>query len=81
MSDMTHNGRVAELGNGWPKPGDYVPDGEGGLLRVLALGRIETGSRPGDPNWCWAQLEPADWDDCPEGEEFPASAGLEEAAR
>lgn len=72
-----YNGRVIEMGNGFPDVGDYVPDGEGGLVKVLALGRIETGRRPGEANWCLAKLERADWDDCPEGNEHPSCAGFD----
>lgn len=75
---MKHNGRIVEMGNGLPDVGDYVPDGEGGLWRVLDLGRIETGRRPGEGNWCRATLERADWEDCPEGDEHPSRAGLDD---
>jgi hypothetical protein len=43
----------------------------------VALGRIETGRTPGAGNWCLAELESVDWDDCPEEDEFPASAILD----
>jgi hypothetical protein len=47
-------------------------------VRVVAIGRIETGRSPGAGNWCRAKLEPADWDDCPEGDEHPSCAGIDD---
>lgn len=69
-----YNARIVETGNGLPGERDmpaYVA-GEGLLWRVLRVGRVETGRAPGAGDWCLAEVEDADWDDCPEGEEFPA---------
>ena len=66
-----YNATIHEMGNGFPDEGDYV-GGEGCLWRVVRLGRIETGRAPGAANWCLAEVAEAAWDDCPEGEEFPA---------
>lgn len=66
---------VREEGNGFPNVGDYVP-GEGNLWQIKSLGAdIRTGA-PGQANWIDAVVVPADWDDCPEGAEFPADVVL-----
>lgn len=70
------NGRIVEMGNGLPDVGDYVGGG-GYLYRVLDIGRTETGRSPGAGAWCLARLELVDWEDCPEGDEFPARADID----
>ena len=75
---MTHTkATIEERGNGFPSVGDYVPDSEGGIYKVVAFeDRIQTGTAPGASNWVRATVEPADWSDCAEGDEFPASVNL-----
>lgn len=63
---------IYERGNGFPEVGDYVIAGDDGteLFRIVALGsNIDTRSAWG--NSIWAEIESADWDDCPAGAEFP----------
>jgi len=70
---MSMKATIEERGNGFPTAGDYVP-GDGQLYRVVSIDtRIETGSAAGCANWVRATVEEAEWDDCPEGEEYPAS--------
>jgi hypothetical protein len=67
---------VSERGNGFPDVGAYVPGDDGGLYRVLSFsGPIHTGPS-GASNYIHATVELADWDDCEDGEEFPAMASL-----
>lgn len=67
------NATIQEQGNGFPGEGDYV-GGEGLLWRVVRLkGRIHTGnSMAGEANYVYAEVTEADWEDCEEGDEFPA---------
>ena len=70
---MATQATIEERGNGFPSVGDYVP-GDDGLYRVVSIdSRIETGRAPGCSSWIRATVEEADWEDCDEGEEFPAS--------
>lgn len=64
---------IHERGNGFPDEGAYVP-GEGLLWRVVRIeGRICTGnSSKGGSNYVYAEVEEAEWEDCPEEDEFPA---------
>lgn len=69
---------INERGNGLPGVGDYVPGDDGALYRVREImGSIRTGA-PGESNYLYAIVEPAEWRDCPEGDEFPALAILPE---
>lgn len=73
---MSTNATIHEMGNGLPGDRDlpcYVA-GEGLLWRVVRIeGRICTGnSAKGEANYVHAEVEEADWDDCDEGDEFPA---------
>jgi hypothetical protein len=69
------NATIEERGNGFPPVGSYVPGDDGNLYRVVSFhGPIQTGRGAGAANWVRATVEPADWEDCPEGEEFPAMA-------
>ena len=68
---------IHEAGNGLPVAGDYVPGNDGNLYLVLSVGRIETGRSPGAGDWCTAEVEDADWDDCDEGDEFPAEVRIQ----
>ena len=71
---------IEERGNGFPDVGDYVPGDDGGLYRVVSTdGRIQTGPA-GTANWIRASVESVEWDDCDEGDEFPAMAVLEVAS-
>ncbi len=63
---------IDEMGNGFPEVGDYVPGSDGNLYRVKTLGRIQTGRSPGASNWMPATVTRVDWDECEEGDEFPA---------
>lgn len=68
---------IEEQGNGLPDEGDYVIHSKSGsLYRVVSFeGRIFTGP-PGSGNRIHAILAPADWDDCPEGEESDCKVTL-----
>jgi hypothetical protein len=67
---------ISERGNGLPSVGDYVPGDDGSLWRVASIvDRIHTG-QPGEANYIHATVELASWDDCEEGDEFPALAVL-----
>lgn len=73
------NAIITERGNGLPDAGAYVPGTDGELYRVVALtGCIHTGRSPGAGNYVHATVEPADWDDCSEAEEFPASVEVDD---
>lgn len=68
---------IYERGNGFPDVGDYVIGGDDGteIFRVVALGSgIDTRSAWG--NSIWADVEPASWDDCAEGDEFSCRVEL-----
>jgi len=67
------NATIHEMGNGLPGEGDYV-GGEGLLWRVVRIdGRVCTGnSAEGESNYVYAEVEEATWEDCDEGDEFPA---------
>ena len=70
---------IQERGNGLPGVGDYVPGDDGGLYVVVTVdGPIHTGGAAGAANYIHATVQLADWDDCEEGEEFPALAVLDE---
>ena len=69
---------IQEHGNGFPDPGDYVPGDDGELYRVISIGRIHTGARAGAADYMRVEVEPADWEDCEEGEEFEALAIVDE---
>lgn len=64
------NATIIEQGNGLPSAGDYCA-GEGQLWLVESIdSRIQTGDPAG--NYVYATVSPADWDDCPEGDEHTA---------
>jgi hypothetical protein len=72
------NATIVELGNGLPTAGDYVPSSDGNLYRVVSIdGQIQTGRSAGAGNWVLATVELADWGDCDEEDEFPASVRVE----
>lgn len=67
---------IQERGNGFPSVGDYAPGDDGNLYRIVALsGRIQTAQ---SSNYIYAEVESADWLDCPEEDEFPALVVLGE---
>lgn len=69
---------ITERGNGFPDVGDHVPGDDGGLYRVVSfVGPIHTDA-PGAGNYVHATVEPADWGDCGEDEEFAALATVDQ---
>lgn len=73
------NATITERGNGLPDAGAYVPGTDGELYRVVRItSRIHTGRSPGAGNYVHAVVAAADWDDCSEDEEFPASVSLDD---
>lgn len=64
---------IEERNAGFPDTGRYVPGDDGNLYEVVCItSRIMTHDPlSGRPNYVKAQVNLADWDDCPEGEEFP----------
>lgn len=71
---------IEERGNGFPGVGDCVPGSDGELYRITATnGRIHTGNPgSGSPNYIYAEVELADWDDCEEDEIHTASAAVQD---
>lgn len=70
---MTTSVTIEERGNGFPGGGDYVP-GEGQLWLIVSIdSAIQTGRAPGASSWIRATAEPADWEDCAEGDEGPGA--------
>lgn len=66
-----YNSRVIEQGNGLPDVGDYC-SGAGSLWRIVSMSRIHTGNSPGAGNYVYAEVEPADYEDCAEEDEHSA---------
>lgn len=71
---------IREGGNGLAGEGEYVVHGASGqLYRIVSLGsRTHIDDRPGAGNYCYAEVEPADWDDCAEGDESTCTVELTE---
>jgi len=70
---MTIQATIQELGNGFPDPNDYAQGDDGNLYLVINTGRICTSSSPGEGDFMYADVEPADWDELPGDQEpFPA---------
>ncbi len=73
------NATINEQGNGLPDHGLYVPGDDGELYEIVAIDtRINTGSSPGQGNWCRARVEMVDWNDIDADEIFPAMAIVSE---
>lgn len=75
----TLSATIHEEGNGLPDADSYVPGVDGNLYRVVSVtSAIQTGRSPGAGNWIRAEVELADWSDCDESAEFPATVRLGE---
>lgn len=69
---------IHEMGNGLPTAGDYVASPDSLYLVESIDSRIQTGGAgSGVANYVYASVEPVEWDECPEGDEFPARVTLE----
>lgn len=71
------NAIIYEAGNGFPRKGDHVVC-NGDLSRVTDDGAVvhtDTSGR-GRANHIFAEIVPADWDDCDEEDVFPATVEL-----
>ena len=71
---------ISEHGNGFPDVDDVVPSSDGELYKIVATnGRIHTADPgSGAPNYIYAEVELADWDDYEESEIFEAHCELSE---
>lgn len=66
---------IEEQGNGFPSAGDYVSSSDQ-LYRVESIdSRIQT--EQFRSNYVYATVEPLDWSECAEGDEFPARVSLD----
>lgn len=61
---MAITAKITEQGNGFPKAGDLVADGDGHLYRITDdnSGLIHTAGT-GAGNYCYVDVEEADWDE------------------
>lgn len=67
---------IVERGNGLPTAGDHVPGDDGQLYMVMSVGRIRTGAAAGCGDCVDARVALAHWQDCADGDVFPALATI-----
>jgi hypothetical protein len=76
VSDGTVEAMIAER-DGWPDAGDYVLVGDDVYQIVTIADTIHTGvTGSSAPNYVYARIRLADWDDLPDGQEPAWSAGI-----
>jgi hypothetical protein len=72
---------IHEMGNSLPTAGDYASSSDQLYLIESIDSRIQTGEAgSGVANYVYATVEPVEWDECPEGDEFPARVEIEAEA-